>query len=115
MTTTALSVRVANAPCSWGVIEGIEGERSGWVRVVDEMSAAGYAGKVYRTPDEIASWKARDPIATLRAKLLAAGALTEAEAAAIEKRVCERLDAAFAFAANSPWPSFDQLTTDVYA
>lgn len=37
-------VRIANAPCSWGVIEGIEGERAGWVRVVDEMSAAGYAG-----------------------------------------------------------------------
>ena len=37
-------VRIANAPCSWGVIEGIEGERAGWVRVVDEMSAAGYVG-----------------------------------------------------------------------
>lgn len=37
-------IRVANAPCSWGVIEGIEGDRAGWVRVVDEMSEAGYAG-----------------------------------------------------------------------
>ncbi len=37
-------VRIANAPCSWGVIEGIEGERSGWVRVVDEMARTGYAG-----------------------------------------------------------------------
>ena len=37
-------IRVANAPCSWGVIEGIEGERSGYRRVIDEMSAAGYAG-----------------------------------------------------------------------
>jgi inosose dehydratase len=36
--------RIANAPCSWGVIEGIDGDRAGWVRVVDEMSAAGYAG-----------------------------------------------------------------------
>ena len=26
-------VRIANAPCSWGVIEGIEGDRAGWVRV----------------------------------------------------------------------------------
>ena len=37
-------IRIANAPCSWGVIEGIEGDRAGWVRVVDEMAAAGYAG-----------------------------------------------------------------------
>ena len=37
-------VRIANAPCSWGVIEGIDGDRAGWVRVVDEMSAAGYVG-----------------------------------------------------------------------
>ena len=37
-------IRIANAPCSWGVIEGIEGERSGWVRVVDEMAQTGYVG-----------------------------------------------------------------------
>jgi inosose dehydratase len=36
--------RIANAPCSWGVIEGIEGERSGWERVVDEMAETGYIG-----------------------------------------------------------------------
>ena len=37
-------VRIANAPCSWGVIEGIEGDRAGYVRVIDEMAAAGYVG-----------------------------------------------------------------------
>lgn len=37
-------VRIANAPCSWGVIEGIEGDREGWVRVVDEMQETGYIG-----------------------------------------------------------------------
>ena len=37
-------VRIANAPCSWGVIEGIDGDREGWVRVVDEMAEAGYIG-----------------------------------------------------------------------
>lgn len=37
-------IRVANAPCSWGVIEGIEGETAGWRQVVDEMAAAGFAG-----------------------------------------------------------------------
>ena len=37
-------VRIANAPCSWGVIEGIEGETAGYVRVIDEMQATGYVG-----------------------------------------------------------------------
>lgn len=36
--------QVANAPCSWGVIENIEGERYDYVRVLDEIAATGYAG-----------------------------------------------------------------------
>ncbi len=35
---------VANAPCSWGVIENIEGERYDFVRVLNEIEASGYAG-----------------------------------------------------------------------
>ncbi len=37
-------LRVANAPCSWGVIEGIEGERYDYVRVLNEIAATGYVG-----------------------------------------------------------------------
>lgn len=37
-------VRIANAPCSWGVIEGIEGDRDGYRRVIDEMQQTGYSG-----------------------------------------------------------------------
>jgi inosose dehydratase len=37
-------IQVANAPCSWGVIEGIDGERGGYARVLDEMHATGYVG-----------------------------------------------------------------------
>jgi inosose dehydratase len=37
-------IRVANAPCSWGVIENIKGERYDYVRVLDEIQATGYAG-----------------------------------------------------------------------
>lgn len=36
--------RVANAPCSWGVIENIAGERGGYAAVLDEMRATGYDG-----------------------------------------------------------------------
>lgn len=37
-------LRVANAPCSWGVIENTEGDWGGYRRVLDEMSATGYVG-----------------------------------------------------------------------
>jgi inosose dehydratase len=37
-------IKVANAPCSWGVIENVEGERGGYVQVLDEMQQTGYLG-----------------------------------------------------------------------
>ena len=37
-------MQVANAPCSWGVIENIEGERYDYSRVLDEIAASGYDG-----------------------------------------------------------------------
>lgn len=37
-------IQVANAPCSWGVIENIAGERYDYARVLDEIAASGYAG-----------------------------------------------------------------------
>src|SRR5579875_1176158 len=41
---TKANIRVGNAPCSWGVIENVEGERSDYARVLDEMHEAGFDG-----------------------------------------------------------------------
>lgn len=41
---TSRIARIANAPCSWGVIEGIDGAHTGYERVIDEMAETGYAG-----------------------------------------------------------------------
>ncbi len=38
------TLKIANAPCSWGIIENIEGERGQYKRVLDEMQQTGYAG-----------------------------------------------------------------------
>ena len=38
------SIRIANAPCSWGVIENTSGERSGYKLVLQEMEQTGYTG-----------------------------------------------------------------------
>ena len=37
-------IKIANAPCSWGVIENTAGERFGYKNVLTEMQEAGYAG-----------------------------------------------------------------------
>lgn len=37
-------LEVANAPCSWGVIENVQGGRGGYASVLDEMHETGYAG-----------------------------------------------------------------------
>ena len=37
-------IQIANAPCSWGVLEFDLGEQQGFARVLDEMQQTGYAG-----------------------------------------------------------------------
>ncbi len=37
-------IKVANAPCSWGVIENIEGERITYKKVLNEIQETGYTG-----------------------------------------------------------------------
>lgn len=38
-------IKIANAPCSWGVLEfELAGQAAGYSRVLDEMQATGYAG-----------------------------------------------------------------------
>jgi pyruvate dehydrogenase E1 component alpha subunit len=71
--------------------------------------------QAYVDADELARWKARDPIALERDRLLDAGVLARGELAQIEQRVAATVQAALDFARQSPWPSPEQLTTDVYA
>ena len=66
-------LKIANAPCSWGVIEGVEGERSGYVKLLNEMRDTGYDGT------ELGDWgfmptdpeKLRTELETRNLKLLA--------------------------------------------
>ena len=42
---TSVSIRVANAPCSWGVLEfDLPGKALGYAQVLDEIKDTGYAG-----------------------------------------------------------------------
>ena len=59
-------IRIANAPCSWGVIENTPGSRSGYALFLHEMQETGYAGT------ELGDWgfMPTDP-AILKAELAA--------------------------------------------
>jgi TPP-dependent pyruvate/acetoin dehydrogenase alpha subunit len=72
-------------------------------------------GSADRPVEEIAEWKARDPIPRFRGYLIETETLTAAEAAEIEQRVAARIGEAIAFAEAAPLPTPDELLTDVYA
>lgn len=71
--------------------------------------------QAYVDPAELASWKQKDPIASLEQRLLEADALTPKELDAMKSRVREQVEEAAAFAIAAPYPGFAELTTDVYA
>jgi acetoin:2,6-dichlorophenolindophenol oxidoreductase subunit alpha len=68
----------------------------------------------YRPDDEVAAWKARDPIPMLRARLEAAG-VAAARLDAIDDEVRAEVAAAEAEARAAPEPSLDVLETQVWA
>jgi 2-oxoisovalerate dehydrogenase E1 component len=71
--------------------------------------------RAYRTRDEEAAWKERDPITVLKSNMQTVGLLDEAEFEDLDKAVKEKLDVAMAFSEASPEPDPDELCTDVYA
>jgi pyruvate dehydrogenase E1 component alpha subunit len=73
-----------------------------------------YDPELYRSKDEVAEWKQRDPIATYAASLRAAGILNDAVAAALEAEVEREIAEAVAYAEASPWEPVEDLLKDVY-
>jgi pyruvate dehydrogenase E1 component alpha subunit len=69
----------------------------------------------YVDQDELAAWKRRDPIATLQTRLVESGQLSAEELSSIKEKVRLVVEEAVSFASDSPYPSFAELTTNVYA
>ena len=69
----------------------------------------------YRTDEELAMWKSRDPIPTFTTYLTGLNALNDEKLAAIEARVSQTIDDAVEFAVNSPDPEPQDAITDLYA
>lgn len=64
---------------------------------------------------EWTAWKRRDPITTIESRLIEGNAINIDELDAMRERVRLVVEEAADFALNSPYPSFDEMTTDVYA
>jgi pyruvate dehydrogenase E1 component alpha subunit len=70
--------------------------------------------ELYRTKEEVAEWKQRDPIGLFTARLQAAGVLSEADLASLEASVGGEIDEAVRIAEAGPWEPVEDLTRDVY-
>lgn len=71
--------------------------------------------RVYRTEEEEREWKARCPVESFQAKLLADKTLTRKDVEKMEARVTGLVDAAVKFADESPYPDAADLEADIYA
>jgi pyruvate dehydrogenase E1 component alpha subunit len=68
----------------------------------------------YRTQEELAMWKSRDPIPTFETYLRGLNHLTDETAKEIAGRVADTIDEAVEFAMNSPDPAPEDAVTDLY-
>jgi 2-oxoisovalerate dehydrogenase E1 component len=71
--------------------------------------------RAYRSREEEAEWKKRDPIIVMKENLQSVKMLTDGEFEALETAVDEKLDAAMRFSNSSPAPKVEEVTTDVFA
>ena len=71
-------------------------------------------GLKYRTDDEVATWRERDPIFTFEERLIEMGTATRDDIDGVWAELRADIETAIEFAENSPVPTPDQLLVDVY-
>lgn len=69
----------------------------------------------YRTPEEVARWKAKCPVKCYADKLLEQGIATQQDLDAIAQEVEDEMNAAIEYAEKSPEPDVLEALQDVYA
>jgi pyruvate dehydrogenase E1 component alpha subunit len=68
----------------------------------------------YRTKEEVARWRERDPLPAFGGLLVREGVIEESERERMDERAIARVDAAVEFAESSPFPAPESLYDDVY-
>jgi pyruvate dehydrogenase E1 component alpha subunit len=70
---------------------------------------------VYRTKEEIAAWKEKDPIKKFKKYLIENKLFSEQEIEKLEAQAKGDIETAVKFAEESEYPSLDTIMDDVYA
>lgn len=103
------------------LVPAIERARSGGGPTLVECETYRFVGhsrtdtRGYRTREEEAEWKLRDPIEALGQRLVAEGHASEAELGALAEGVSRELDEAVRFAEESPSPLPEDCLRNVFA
>ena len=71
-------------------------------------------GLKYRTDDEVAEWRERDPIFSFEERMIETGTATRDDIDTVWAELRADIDTAIEFAEASPVPTADQLLVDVY-
>ena len=108
-------VEVVHAAVSQAAERARSGSGPTFIEGITYRLAGHMAGdlETYRPQEEVEKQQAYEPLTVLRQKLLARG-IDEARIAAIQEEVDEAMDAAVAFAENSPWPDTAETYRDVF-
>jgi pyruvate dehydrogenase E1 component alpha subunit len=69
----------------------------------------------YRTEEEVEAWRRRDPISIHQQQLLSHDIATQAEIDRMNAQVLQEIEAAVAFARQSPYPDPAELFEDLFA
>jgi pyruvate dehydrogenase E1 component alpha subunit len=94
--------------------------RDGKGPVLLEMKTYRYRGHsmsdpaTYRTKEELAEYKEKDPIETTKSTILKKKYATEAELDAMEEELVKLVQESVEFAESSPYPDASKLFTEVY-
>jgi pyruvate dehydrogenase E1 component alpha subunit len=68
----------------------------------------------YRTKEEVAEWKMRDPIELVKARILNDKIATEEELSEIDAKIKDQVAEAVKFAEESPYPDASEAFKDIY-
>jgi len=69
----------------------------------------------YRTQEEVAEWRARDPVHTFPQRLIEEFGVSQAEVEAAQAEVEDHMAEVVRFALESPWPSAAEIAEDIFA
>jgi len=69
----------------------------------------------YRTKEEVAEWRRRDPIETFKTELITQGVLTEGRTKELSNMIQSEIEDAVAFSEASPDPAPEEALQDIYS